>query len=69
MTIIREDARPVRHCPHLRCFLVELDRARALAMTGSLIGAAAYGVALPDHGVADTVLASVLLGVSPSSRR
>jgi hypothetical protein len=38
-------------------------------MTGSLIGAAAYGVALPDHGVADTVLASVLLGVSPSSRR
>src|SRR5258708_9194368 len=45
------------------------DRARALAITGSLIGAAAYGVALLDHGVADTVLASVLLGVSPSSHR
>ena len=41
------------------------DRARALAMTGSLIGAAAYGVTLLDHGVAETVLASVLLGVSP----
>jgi len=48
---------------------LKFNRARALAITGSLIGAAAYGVALLDHGVADTVLASVLLGVSPSSHR
>ena len=40
------------------------DRARALALSGSLIGFVAYAVALINHGLADLILASLLLGVS-----
>jgi MFS family permease len=40
------------------------DRARLLTMSGAIAGVAAYGMALIDHGLVDTIIASVLLGVS-----
>jgi MFS family permease len=40
------------------------DRARVLTMSGAIAGVAAYGMALIDHGLLDTIVASVLLGVS-----
>jgi MFS family permease len=40
------------------------DRAGTLALSGSLIGSAAYAIALINHGLTDLILASLLLGVS-----
>jgi len=40
------------------------DRARAVTMSGAVTGAAAYVIALIEHGLAGTIIASVLLGIS-----